>query len=45
MLKIAKYATRKARILMERIQGLDFSSVIQPEQLGLDSNTYWLNSH
>lgn len=24
MLRIAKYATRKARILMERMQGLDF---------------------
>jgi len=44
MLRIAKYATRKARILMERMQGLDFSSVIQPEQLGLDSNTYFRGS-
>lgn len=30
--------SRKARIIMERCRGLDFSAVIQPEEVGYDSN-------
>lgn len=44
MIKVAKFAVRKARILKELMQGLDFSAVIQPEQLGLDATTCYRGS-
>ncbi len=44
MKSVARFAARKARILKERIQGLDFSSVIQPEQLGLDAELVYRGS-
>ena len=42
--KFAKFAVRKARILKELITGVDFSAVIEPEQLGLDPNIYFRGS-
>ena len=44
MILVAKFVIRKVRILLERIQGLDFSSVIQPEELGLDSKAVFRGS-
>jgi len=44
MISVAKLAVRKVRILKERVQGLDFSAVIQPEHLGLDGNTVYRGS-
>ena len=43
-MKLTKLINRKIKILYERISGLDFSSVIQPEKLGLDSNTAFRGS-
>lgn len=44
MIKVARFAVRKARILKEFMQGLDFSAVIHPEQLGLDATTSYRGS-
>ena len=44
MIRVAKFAVRKARILKELMQGPDFSAVIQPEQLGLDPTIYYRGS-
>ena len=35
---------RKSRVLLESFQGLDFSSVIQPEEVGLDPNIAFRSS-